>query len=449
VDEISFRQIVETVARRWKLVVLCVALATAITGIASALRPKMYTAEATLIFPPTLPGGSVTQTLLSLAGVSGPMSGFNAPLSAENVSAILESRTVMDKIITDFGLVARYDARNAQAARKTLRKRTKLRSHADGTLSIEATDRDPQIAAEMANRYITHLDEYAAQKLNIHRQKQRKERLKEAARQVQRELDAADKALRDFSEEHQTIQPTDQVKALISSLSSLESQLVVTKAQLSELEVASSETQDYLRRVIEAPPGTLPEQSPYLSDLRKKLQGFEYDLAVARQDRTEQDPQVRRLTTEIAETERQIGQEVSKIAESIGRGLEPDLVDAETKRIGKLAAVGALKKAIGELEAEQEAMPDLMRRYTDLSRQQSVCEQAYVALQAQEKAAEIGEFGEDKAYEVLDPATPPTVQSSPRVKLNMAVAFVCSGLVSAFFALFIEGAGQPGAPRTR
>ena len=34
---------------------------------------------------------------------------------------------------------------------------------------------------------------------------------------------------------------------------------------------------------IDAQPGTLPEQSPYLSDLRKKLQGLEYDLAMARQ----------------------------------------------------------------------------------------------------------------------------------------------------------------------
>lgn len=445
VDELSVRDILRTIGRRWKLVALVVVVATAVTGIISALQPKMYTAEATLIFPPSMPGASATERLLSLAGVSA-RGGSLAALSPQNVSAILESRSVMDRVIAEFGLAQRYEVPKPQGARKILRKRTSLRAHANGTLSIEVTDPDPEIAAEMANNYVVHLDEYAAEKLNIHRQKVRKERLAEAAAQVQGELKAADLALRQFEERHQAIQPTEQVKALISSMSSLESQLIVTKAELSELDVTRSETHDYLQRVIDAEPGALPEQSPYLSDLRKNLQGLEYDLAIAQQDRTEQDPEVRRLRTEIEQTGKQIAQEVGKIAGSIGKGLEPDLVEAETKRIGKLAAVGALARAVGELEAQQKAMPDLLRQYTDLSRQQKVAEQAYIALKAEEKAAQIGEFGEDKAYEVLDPAAAPSIHSSPRVKLNMAIAFVCSALVCAFFALFLEG-GQPVASR--
>lgn len=446
-DELSVRDILDTIGRRWKLIVFVVVIATAVSGIASSLRPKMYTAEATLIFPPALAGGGTAERLLNLAGISaGGRPG--APLSPRNVSAILESRTIRDEVIADFDLGQRYDLPSPQAARKILRKRTKLRVHADGTLSIQVADKDPETAAEMANRYVVHLDDYAAQKLNIHRQTQRKARVGEAAAQVEGELLAADKALREFEGKHEAIQPTEQVKALISSISSLEANRIMAQAELSELEVARSETHDYLQRVIDADPGALPEQSPYLSDLRKNLQGLEYDLAVARQDRTEQDPEVRRLCAEIDEAKKQIGQEVEKIAESIGRGLEPDLVEAETKRIGKLASVAAFDAAIAKLEAQQSAYPELLREYTELSRQQEVAEQAYITLRAEEKAAEIGEFGEDKPYEVLDPAVPPTIHSSPRVKLNMAIAFVCSVLVTTFFALFLEGGRQSPSGRS-
>jgi uncharacterized protein involved in exopolysaccharide biosynthesis len=444
-DELSIRDIFRTIGRRWKLIALVVIAATVVTGIVSALQPKMYTGETTLIFPPSLPGGSTAERLLSLAGVSGAEAG--GPLSPRNVSAILESRTIRDKLIADFNLGRRYHLPNAQAARKILRKRTNLRVHADGTLSIQVEDTDPQVAAEIANRYVDHLDEYAAVKLNIHRQAQRKERLAEAASKMQKELETADRALRGFEETHKAVQPSEQVKALISSISSLEAQEIIAQADLSELEVTRSETHDYLQRVIDADPGTLPEQSPYLADLRKQLQGLDYDLAIARQDRTEQDPEVKRIKAEIGETNKQIAAEVKRIAGSIGKGLEPDLVAAETKRIGKMASVAALKTAIGEMEAKQREFPDLLKEYTELSRQQQVAEEAYVALKAQEKAAEIGEFGEDKAYEVLDPATPPTIQSGPRVKLNMAVAFVCTGLVSAFFALFLEGGRAPSGGR--
>ncbi len=120
------------------------------------LMTPIYTA--TTIFIPPSSDASVGSILANsglgtLLGVSTKASG------GDKFKSFLESETLLNKMVTKFSLQEYYDQEILAKARKELKLATNVFvSKKDGMLSLSFSDKDPKLAADIANSYIDELD---------------------------------------------------------------------------------------------------------------------------------------------------------------------------------------------------------------------------------------------------------------------------------------------------
>lgn len=146
---------------RWKRFIgLVVGVTAVVAVIASFFLPKWYAARSTLIPPQQSElGGS----LLSLVqGINLPGIGGITPASGESqlFLAILDSRTLREKLIRDFDLLTVYKVKTMDDA---LRAHSRLAGAGltdQGVVEVTVEDRDPERAAAMANAWVAALDDF-------------------------------------------------------------------------------------------------------------------------------------------------------------------------------------------------------------------------------------------------------------------------------------------------
>jgi tyrosine-protein kinase Etk/Wzc len=149
------------VCKNWLVILALLILGGIGAVIYSAVTPKMYEAKATIL-PPEL---TVFAGARSAAG-GGLLSSLGlAENSATNiVLGMLKSETMADALIEKFDLKKRYDVSTRSKALKQLSKATRFSVSKENVLTVYVEDRDPAMAAAMANFYLEHLETLNAQK---------------------------------------------------------------------------------------------------------------------------------------------------------------------------------------------------------------------------------------------------------------------------------------------
>lgn len=146
---------------KWTLIFITV-MAT-LTGIfVSLTTPATYVAR-TSIMPSQHSGGGGGANLSSLAGLAGlgALSNIASGISSsdEMYIALMRSHSVQSALIEKLKLKDRYGARNIEEARQALN--LNLAVVADkksGMILIDAQDKDPQFAAQLANAQVKELN---------------------------------------------------------------------------------------------------------------------------------------------------------------------------------------------------------------------------------------------------------------------------------------------------
>jgi tyrosine-protein kinase Etk/Wzc len=98
---------------------------------------------------------SMLASLGALGGLAGAATGFKNP--ADQYVAFMKSRTVQDALVDRFKLGDRYEAKYRDNARKALYGNVLIASGKDGLITIDASDKDPAFAAQLANAYVEEL----------------------------------------------------------------------------------------------------------------------------------------------------------------------------------------------------------------------------------------------------------------------------------------------------
>ena len=148
---------------KWTLIVVTVL--AAITGVVvSLITPAMYVSR-TSIMPPQQSGGGGggLASLGSLAGLAGlgALSNMAAGIksSDEMFIALMRSQSVQSALIEQFKLKERYGARNTEEARQALNLNVAiLADKKSGMLFVDAQDKDPAFAAQLANAQVKELN---------------------------------------------------------------------------------------------------------------------------------------------------------------------------------------------------------------------------------------------------------------------------------------------------
>ena len=434
--------------RKWTIIPI-VLVVTALAGIITPFLPKSYTAKSVLIFP--APAGNGSGLLGAFSAISGQLGGAlglpgGAGISQDTVTVILASQTVQGKMVNKYGLTRHYKSADAQAAMAKLDRNSNIRRTREDSVEIQVTDGDPKMAADIANSYVSILKVFVAQNVNLFLSRQKAAYLKGALADCETQLETAEREFARYSSAHDIISLDAEAAALVSEFSDLEKERQLAEAEEQYANTLLSATKSALKRIAAAPPESLPAHSPLLQDLRANLVELNYNLAMARKDRTDADPQVRQYKASIDETMKQARQELARIAASADQGTAPEVLDLVATSLGQQAKTEALSKASAEMAVKMRGIPQTALEYSRLKREVDVQQKIYAALRSEYESAKVGQAVEEEPFVVLDRAEPPTMHSQPRMRVNLAVAFVLSTVIGILAALVAEGRStRPGA----
>jgi tyrosine-protein kinase Etk/Wzc len=157
-DEISLLELAIALGEEKKTLFAVPLFTTAVAIVVSLIMTPMFTAK-TLMMPPQQQQSSAASALASLgalAGLAGGAAGVKSP--DEMYIAFMESESLQNSIVKKMSLQSRYESKTLLDARVALKGSVKITSDKkSGLISIEATDKDPVFAAQLANLYIDEL----------------------------------------------------------------------------------------------------------------------------------------------------------------------------------------------------------------------------------------------------------------------------------------------------
>ena len=228
-----------TLLQRWKLLVFGpLAVGLIALGISYLVTPT-FTARASFL-PPQQQGsaGSALASLGSLAGLAGAAGGQRTPV--EQFVALLQSRTLQDRIVDRFDLLNLYDEKLRVDAMRELANRLRINlAKREGVIAVEVDDESPQRAADMANAFVDELRKLTAT-LAITEAQQRRVFFENQLTQTRDRLAKAQKTLQDSGFDQAALRAEPRASA--EAYARLKAEVTAAEARLSGLRSSLSDT---------------------------------------------------------------------------------------------------------------------------------------------------------------------------------------------------------------
>lgn len=234
-DEVSLLDLAIVLVRH-KRRILGTTLVTILIALLLALvLPVKYTAT-TSILPPQQNASAGSGLLAQLGGL-GPLAagGLGLKNPSDLQVALLNSRTVEDAVINRFHLMDQYHLKRMSDARTRLEHLVKIQtSTKDPLIRIDATDPDPQRAADLANGYVEEFKKLTST-LAVTEAAQRRAFFEDQLQQAKDHLGNAEEDLKKTEQKTGLLQLDSQTRAAIESAASLRAQVVAKEVQISAL----------------------------------------------------------------------------------------------------------------------------------------------------------------------------------------------------------------------
>lgn len=255
-------------SRKVAIISFC-SLAVVATLFWSLTLPKTYESTATLLPQLESDNGLGLGSLLT-AGASGNaaqnlgISLPGAPATPTDVFlAMLKSRIMADDIVKQFNLMERYETLTKQDARRALEGATSIVVTKEKVIRITVEDKDPQLAADIANFYLSNL-ERLNQTLTVSKERENRKFIEQRLSETQGALVKVENALKEFQTQNRTVAIEAQSKAMIDAAATIQAQIMAQEVQLQVMGTYLSPDNPEIARV----------QSS-LSELRKQLRIME------------------------------------------------------------------------------------------------------------------------------------------------------------------------------
>jgi len=241
-DVINLLDYVEVLAKRWRMIVMVTAAAFVISIVSSLLMKNVYSST-TLILPPQQDSSMIGM----MSAMSGGMASLAGDLLGKGTTAdlyvgILNSRAVKDSIIDRFKLNEVYEQKFRLDTYKVLDKNANISAgKKDGIISITVEDKDPKLAADLANAFADELGKLTV-KLNITGAGKNKDYLEERLTKAKVDLTRSEEALKIFQTANKALDVPEQAKAAITGVAQLKAQLAIQEVQLAGIRSRFTDT---------------------------------------------------------------------------------------------------------------------------------------------------------------------------------------------------------------
>ena len=369
-------------AGRWLIIGGTLAICVLAGGL-SFLLPKEY--EATVqILPPQEKKQSFGFSSM-LASLPIPALRLGERGTPSDISlATIKSVTTRRRMVEKFGLMQRYEARTLTDAIEVLSDNTTAAMTEEGMLGVSVLDKDPQMAADMANYYIVLLD--STNKRFAHKTaSDRLDFIRGILQEEDKKLDDKMKLLEQFQSEHNAISIDDQARAVILTATSMQTAAM-------ELEMKRQQLLDS---------GLSPNH-----DKVKKL---------------EREILMRQVTLAFLRDGRKTADNTMLQNESLQLELDENLF----------------------LPLKQ--IPSVAQEYANLEKDVLVQTSLLLVLLQQEAQTLIEAKDATSTVQILDPATPPEIKAKPQRVLIVFLAGLLSLIASVSYvlgAVYIRGLQQ-------
>lgn len=246
-DEIHLLDILTALARQKKILFM-VPLLTGALAIAAAFLIKPTFSSTAVILPPQQQSSGVSAMLGQLGGLAGAAGGIAGLKNPNDLYvAMLQSRTIADRLISQFDLKTRFEVETLDEARKKLDGMATSSSDKAGTISVLVEDKDPKFAAELANAFVSELSNLT-KGLAITDAAQRRLFFEKQLIAVKDDLANAEIALRKTQESTGMLQLDGQVQGIIRNVAQLEGTIAAKEVQLNAMRsFATNNNPDLLR----------------------------------------------------------------------------------------------------------------------------------------------------------------------------------------------------------
>jgi uncharacterized protein involved in exopolysaccharide biosynthesis len=156
--EIGLFDVVAMLRPHWvKLMLWPLLAAVAAYGIAWMVPPT-FTARTSFLPPQQQQGSSGATAALASLGPLAALAGIGSKTPSDQYVSLMQSASVADRLIDRFELMKVYDEKYRVEARMELKRNSSMTvGKKDGLIFIEVDDKDPQRAADIANRYVEEL----------------------------------------------------------------------------------------------------------------------------------------------------------------------------------------------------------------------------------------------------------------------------------------------------
>jgi len=234
-EETSLLDVLTALLRRKRFILGFTFGVAILTAICVLLIPSEYTAE-TLVLPPGQNSSMSSALLGQLGGSSALASVAGASLGIKNPGdmyvSLLRSRTVEDSLIRQFGLMARYKSKRLSDARTLFENRsTVVLGAKDGLIRISITDRDPKLAADIANGYVDEFRKFSSN-LAVSEASQRRLFFQQQLLEANENLTNAEEAMKNTERTTGILQVDSQARSLIESAAIMRGQIAAKEVEI-------------------------------------------------------------------------------------------------------------------------------------------------------------------------------------------------------------------------
>lgn len=243
-EELHLLDLLIALSTRRKFILASTLGVATLTAIVVLLLPSKYTAE-TLVLPPPQ-NSSVGSALLgqlgagsAIASVAGSSFGIKNP--GDMYVSLFHTRTVEDSLIRRFGLMNRYHSKRMSDARLAFENHSDVTlGTKDGLIKITVTDRDPKMAADMANAYVDEFRKLSAN-LAITEASQRRLFFQQQLLEANENLATAEEAMKKTQQTTGVLQVDAQARSLIESAAVLRAQIAAKEVEIQSLRTSATE----------------------------------------------------------------------------------------------------------------------------------------------------------------------------------------------------------------
>jgi uncharacterized protein involved in exopolysaccharide biosynthesis len=363
-------------------------------------------------------------------------------------------------VMTSYLNILRSEALGQRIARRipgrsaaSIQKSTRIKGLAHNShYKITVRDRDPKIAAEIANAYPAEADNLLRE-MFLTPMRSTWADLKRRIRETERDLREAQRQLLQLKAKHKIMSPSEEIVQLVKERGSFASQLKESRIRLGELNSEISVVKGQLahERKMQLTSESMTT-NPVINHLKTTLATLQIRIAGALSRYSEEHPEVIRLKREYAQTKKNLKREVDKILGSQTKSINPmyerlremlatDLVEQKSLQ----ARILGLERNIKDLDENIAKFPELDNKFAYLQRQATSYGNTLKRLKLRFEESKLNEMAGQGTFKVLDKAAAPKKSYFPNPFVNMLIAgplALCVGILYVIGMAYSGGKGE-------